>query len=250
MTAGIHGAVVALALVGAVVTVLGAVLSRNTAVVAQPLKVKDYTRALQDCEDNANRSMNTVRDDFETFRQIWTTCGNQIYLVDLMEDFDIRREKLIRQELDERVILWMVVGITMSGVFLAGLQLLASYRLAVAGTGKLGDTSNIAVETGKDTHKITVQSSVTGLMILVVSLAFFIVYVKWIYTIQEISIEKPQSLSQTTAPGKIVGYGSLGSAPALAPGSSAPSAAGPTPSAVAPVTGTPAGKPATTPGGK
>jgi hypothetical protein len=231
---------VALALVGAVVTVLGAALSRDTAVVTQPLNVKDYTRALQDCTDNANRSMNTVREDFDTFRQIWTTCGNQIYLVDLMEDFDIRREKLIRQELDERVILWMVVGITMSGVFLAGLQLLASYRLAVAGTGKLGDTSNIALETGMDTHKITVQSSVTGLMILVVSLAFFIVYVKWIYTIQEISIEKPQSLSQTSGSGKIVGYGSLGSAPALASGPAMPTFAGPTPSAAASAPGTPA----------
>ena len=117
--AGIFGAAVALGLADAVVTVLGAVFSRNTAIVARHLRVKNYTKALQKCTENANRFITAVRQDFETFKQVWTTCGNQIYLVDLMEDFDVRREKLIRQELDERVILWMVVGRTMSGVFFA-----------------------------------------------------------------------------------------------------------------------------------
>jgi hypothetical protein len=241
--AGIFGATIALAMVAALVTALGGVILRHEAALAQPRVAKDYTRSLHECTGDAGRAIQSSQPDFQAFKQVWVTCANQIYLVDLMEDFDIRREKLIRQELDERVILWMVVGITMSGVLLAALQLFGSFKLAAAGAGKFGDQSSISIEAGKDANKISLQSSVTGLMILVVSLAFFIVYVKWIYAIQEVSIEKPQSLSESTTTGKISGYGSLGQAPV--PGSNAaPPSAGPEaqPGASAPVARTPVAK--------
>jgi hypothetical protein len=190
---------------------------RSTADVSQKMPhVKDYTRQMQDCSGEADRVVQSIRHDYQSYNQVWTTCANQVYFLDVMEDFDIRREKLLRQELDERVILWMVVAITVSGVALAGLQLLASYRLASTGTAKLADVSSLTVEAGAEANKISIQSSVTGLLILVVSLAFFIVYVKWIYMITEVPIEKPQSLAGETAPpGKVIGYGGLG--PSAAP---------------------------------
>jgi hypothetical protein len=169
-TAGIFGGVLAVIVVGAVVFELASVASRNEATVQQASRVKDYTRALQDCAVDARQF---VQKDFSAFKQVWTACANQIYMVDLMEDFDIRREKLLRRELDERVILWMVVAITMSGVFLAGLQLLGSYKLATIGVSKFDEITNISVEAGKEANKFSIQSSVTGLMILVVSLVFF-----------------------------------------------------------------------------
>ena len=223
------GAVLALALVGVLVLLAGGFMSHQQAPVGQPLRVKDYTKALQDCMENANRTVQPIRSDFPIFKEVWVTCANQIYFIDLMEDFDIRREKLIRQELDERVILWMVVAITMSGVFLAGMQLLGSYKLAASGTAKFGEVSNISVEAGKEASKLSVQSSVTGLMILVVSLAFFIVYVKWIYSIQEVGIEKPQSLNEAPATGTISGYGTLGPASGPAGTIVAPSGGGSVP---------------------
>ena len=105
--------------------------SQSDTYAATPLVVKNYAKSIEDCQSAAVQEIRFVRFDYTAFQQVWFTCANQVYLVDLMEDFDIRREKLTRQELDERVVLWMVVAITISGVFLAGLQLLGSYRTSV-----------------------------------------------------------------------------------------------------------------------
>jgi hypothetical protein len=51
---------------------------------------------------------------------------------------------------------------------------------------------------------------VTGLVILFVSLAFFFVYVKWIYTVQEFQIERPDNLK--TPPAQLSLIGGLGPA--------------------------------------
>ncbi len=96
LTAGIFGAVLAVAVVVAVVSVLGSVISPHAASVAQLSRVKDYTKALQECMGSATRVTQPIREDLPAFKEIWITCANQIYLVDLMEDFDIRREKLLR----------------------------------------------------------------------------------------------------------------------------------------------------------
>jgi hypothetical protein len=126
---------------------------------------------------------------FPDYEKVWSLCGteqlNKLYL----HDFKIRRETFIRQELDERVTLAMVVAITISGVVMSGLQLFMSYRLALSGHGALDKDMEISVQ--KD--RIALRSSMVGLMILVISLAFFVVYVKWIYTITEVPVEAPQT---------------------------------------------------------
>lgn len=76
----------------------------------------------------------------------------------------------------------MVVAITIAGVGLAALQLFASYVLATAGKGELGSATTFTAEAGK----LTLQSSITGVVILVVSLAFFWLYVERVYTITEL----------------------------------------------------------------
>jgi hypothetical protein len=128
--------------------------------------------------------------DFDLYERAWKLCGNQIYNGVYFADFNIRREKFARQELDERVNLWMVVCITISGVLLAGVQLFMSYRLAILGRAEFAKDTSLLAEQGK----ISLQSSVTGVIILVVSLAFFFVYVKWIYAIQEFQIQRPDNL--------------------------------------------------------
>ena len=169
----------------------------------------DYKDALQVCTSDTIKTLQLSSPDFRSYQEIWVLCGNEIYDLDFLEDFDIRREKLLRQELDERVILWMVVGITISGVILAGLQLLASYRLAATNHGSLPEAGRLSIESGK----LSIKSSVTGLLILALSLAFFVVYVKWVYAIQELNMEKPTNLTNSTPSCKISGYGSLGAPP-------------------------------------
>jgi hypothetical protein len=105
----------------------------------------------------------------------------------------------------DRVLLWMVVIITISGVLLAGLQLMASYKLAISGRQQFGDSSDLLLQH----DKITLKSSVTGLFILVISFAFFIIFVFEVYTIKE-------NKSDSTATSPIDVRGGLGTPPASA----------------------------------
>ena len=192
---------------------IGLIYLYSTRPITMPVRStpSDYTQALEVCTTNTIKTLKLVDTDFFSYQRIWSLCGNQIYDLDYLVDFDIRREKLLRQELDERVILWMVVAITMSGVILAGFQLFASYRLALASAhhDSLSAGGEFSIEAGK----LSLKSSVTGLLILAISLVLFVVYVKWVYMTQELNMEKPASLMENVAP-SISGYGSLSPSPA------------------------------------
>jgi hypothetical protein len=124
------------------------------------------------------------------YDRVWKLCGNQIFNGLYLDDFIIRRRKFIDQEFDERVNLWLVVTITMSGVFMSAVQLFLSYRLATTGKDLFTKDSELAIESGK----VSLKSSVAGLLILTLSLAFFMIYVLYIYSIKEIPLERPQNL--------------------------------------------------------
>jgi len=61
---------------------------------------------------------------------------------------------------------------------LAGLQLLASYRLASAGKSAFEQAGEVTL----GTHSMAVKSSVVGVIILAISFAFFLVFVIYVYT--------------------------------------------------------------------
>jgi hypothetical protein len=145
--------------------------------------------------------------EMEGYEKIWRLCGNEVYNLMLFADFEIRRNKFVRQELDERVNLWLVVAITISGVFLAAIQLVLSYRLASLGKAEFARDTSLLAENGR----ISLQSSVTGVVILFISLAFFFVYVKWIYAVQEFQIERPDNLRDP--PAQLMLSGGLGPPP-------------------------------------
>ncbi len=100
----------------------------------------------------------------------------------------LTREQIIRnagfadQRYENCVLLLMVVAITISGVVLAGLQLLGSYRLAKNGHGEFGGGGEASVSV----HSVAVKSSVVGVLILAISFAFFLVFVVDVYTIRDV----------------------------------------------------------------
>jgi hypothetical protein len=134
-----------------------------------------------ECINDTRSLMRIDISDFNNYLAIWNLCNQQIYEILSNDDFSIRREKYRQQELDERVNLWLVVFITLSGVVLSGVQLAISYNLAAAGKERWSDNTEFAIEQGK----LSFRSSITGLVILALSLIFFFVYVKWIYSVQE-----------------------------------------------------------------
>jgi hypothetical protein len=126
-----------------------------------------------------------VRDkalDLVVAGQIDSSCFWHIYWGRLLDDFEVRRTKFREQGAIETVLLWLVVVITISGVALAALQLLASYKLATLGKGQIDQTQEISFEARGN---VSVKSSVTGLLILIVSFAFFLVYVGYVYPVNE-----------------------------------------------------------------
>lgn len=76
------------------------------------------------------------------------------------------------------------------GVVLAGVQLLASYKLALNGRGELAGGGS---EIGYSANSVSFKSSVIGLTILAMSFAFFLVFVMNVYEIREISSDRGPS---------------------------------------------------------
>ena len=150
--------------------------------------------AMHDCIEGVLKTLAPSDVNAGLYTRVWRLCGNQIFNGLYLDDFLIRRQKFIQQDLDERVTLWLVVAITASGVILAALQLFMSFRLASDGRLDFMKDSQLAVETGK----ISLKSSITGLLILALSLAFFMIYVVYIYQIHEIPLSRPSNLQTPT----------------------------------------------------
>jgi hypothetical protein len=150
----------------------------------------DHAKAISACIDRTFERVNPPKVTAGLYERLWRLCSNEIFNDLFLEDFLIRREKFLRQYLDERVTLWLVVSITISGILLAAVQLFMSFKLASRGVGEFAKDSEFAIEN----TKLSIRSSITGAVILTLSLAFFMVYVIWIYTVREVPIEKPSNL--------------------------------------------------------
>ena len=98
------------------------------------------------------------------------------------EEQIIRNEGFVFQRFENKILMWMVVIITLSGVVLAGLQLLASYKLASAGRGVLAEGGEASLKS----DSIVIRSSVVGVVVLGISFAFFLVFVLFVYTLKDL----------------------------------------------------------------
>lgn len=179
-----------------------------------PPLVLDETQKVQQCWSKSLQLMKPAAVGFDTLGHLSDFCYTEIRREDLLTDFVIRRQDFVKQQFETEVIMWMVVTITLSGILLAGIQLFAAYQLASEGKAEFDSDHNLRIEQGR----ISLKSSVTGLAILVVSLIFFIVYVKWVYTItgpvadpqpDDVLVQTPNPTPQQTVPKIVPGLGGL-----------------------------------------
>jgi|NGEPerStandDraft_6_1074524.scaffolds.fasta_scaffold24769_3 hypothetical protein len=117
-------------------------------------------------------------------------CYAEVNEEDRLVELAIRRSAFLDQQAETSIMLWMVVAITVSGVVLAGLQLMAGYKLASA----KGTSFEQGGELSLENNKLSLKSSVTGLIILTISLAFFYVFVSQVYLIKEFDPSPPPSV--------------------------------------------------------
>ena len=114
-------------------------------------------------------------------------CFGKIASQFKLDEEKIKRDSYVFQRNENVILLYMVVLVTLSGVALAGLQLLASYSLAAGGKGKLTEGGELKYSA----QGVSFKSSVVGLMILAMSFAFFSVFIVYVYTFQP---EQPDRL--------------------------------------------------------
>ncbi len=138
---------------------------------------------MSECVDKL-KTTKTVAITLADLQAISNHCYHQIYSQWKLDDFHIRRMAFDQQRYADNVILWMVVLLTFSGVGMATFQLYASYRLegASAGAANLEQTQEVIIEKGKFVFK----SSVIGVFILLISFAFFFVFVENVYKLSEL----------------------------------------------------------------
>lgn len=165
----------------ATMAILIAVLGIGVITPAQPEKVDiNEWGSMRLCVADTIVRTGANTTSVDLLEQATSLCYRHLHGQGLLNDFKIRRLKFIQQTYDERVLLWMVVVITLSGVFLAGLQLLASFKLASIGSGNFDQQTEMSIEQGK----LSVKSSLTGLLILICSFAFFWVFVYEVFVMK------------------------------------------------------------------
>jgi hypothetical protein len=184
----------------------------------------DEAAKLSACRMGAISLIKPERVDLQFLAHISDFCYGQVRGEDLLGDFYIRKRSFVQQQSDTGVLLWMVVAITISGVLLAGFQLLAAFRLANAGRGDFTQGGELSL----DQKSISLKSSVTGVTILTISLVFFITYVKWIYPIRT-QMDPEVAATNANAPMAMssnipitLGVGGVGVAPGFSSHSVAP----------------------------
>jgi hypothetical protein len=148
------------------------------------------------CEKEVLSELHLEKANFLVLQNTAELCFAKLQDQSYITIFDVNRGKYLEQNFEDRVLLWMVVAITLSGVILAGLQLGASFKLASEGKAEFAKDSDFTLQ--KD--RLSAKSSVTGLLILLISLGFFIIYVKYVYKIDnaaDVASTPPMASSMT-----------------------------------------------------
>jgi hypothetical protein len=167
--------------VGLSVGLMGSVFLKRTANIDRTSELAAGSMA--DCLDShIKKDPTTPPDVYTAFIQI---CYSVIRDQQLLNDFQIRRQHYFEEFKTGEILLWLVVIITFSGVALAAGQLAASYRLAF----REGAPTNLSSEIAVQRDKVVLRSSVTGLFILIVSFAFFLTFVIYIFRDREEDVD-------------------------------------------------------------
>jgi hypothetical protein len=138
-------------------------------------------KAISHCMDAYGTTPNGRTTDVEALGKLNGFCFTAARSQLLVDEENIREDNFVFQRYENIILLFIVVTLTLSGVVLAGLQLLASYKLAVIGRGELSGGAEVSYSQ----DAVSFKSSVVGLAILFISFAFFMVFVLEVYTLKE-----------------------------------------------------------------
>lgn len=127
-------------------------------------------------EDSANKYKQLSLPEIRDF------CFGEIHEQGELNEFTIRNTIHLQQYRSNSILLWLVVIITFSGVILSYIQISIARRISATAPNTMTPNSEpLDSELIFERNRVTVRSSIIGLIILVVSFAFFLVYVAYVY---------------------------------------------------------------------
>jgi hypothetical protein len=121
----------------------------------QPVTI-DETNKQSACRTNSIALIKPERIDVPFLVQISDFCYGQVRGEDLLSDFYIRKLSFVQQQSDTRVLLWMVVAITISGVLLAGFSSwpLIAWQAVVAETSLREENLALTQKASRSNHRL------------------------------------------------------------------------------------------------
>jgi hypothetical protein len=141
-------------------------------------KMQDV-QSVGSCIDDTTKSIGLNNPTVSVLKDVNAYCFAKISSQFYVYDLKINQNAFVHQNRASVVVMWMVVSITLAGVVLAALQLLAAFRMA--------DTSiiNEVGEISFSKDRIVLRSSFIGLIILTISFAFFLVFILYVYRLEK-----------------------------------------------------------------
>lgn len=154
------------------------------------------------CEQATSTALSSRSRDIQTIDAISAHCLTLVSSVYRLEDYDVRRSAFYEQYSETTFLLWLVICITVSGIILAAVQLVTAYRLSIALGENVGEQTQLTI----DTKRLSVRSTVSGLIILAMSFAFFLVYVIYIYPLEDTGSSNPSPSAINSSPNTAQSY--------------------------------------------
>ena len=146
---------------------------------------------IQTCRASTLRFVTFKSPNIRDADEVSNHCIGEVKNIHALTDFDIRRQAFSEQYKESKFILWLVVCLTISGVVLAAFQLMAGLEL--------GERNISGADLTIGAGELSIKSTVTGLIILALSLAFFMIFVIYVYPVRQLStasdtaVRPPQS---------------------------------------------------------
>jgi hypothetical protein len=151
------------------------VMSRSSKIIST-----QQEQRMAQCRAETLEQIKPDKVDLKLLAGLHGLCYARVNEEDALAEFGIRRGAFLNQQSETGILMWMVVLITISGVLLAGVQLLAGFKLALLGKAAFDQGGQISLEA----NKLSISSSVAGVLVLAISLCFFYVFSKEIYLIR------------------------------------------------------------------
>ncbi|SAK40307.1 hypothetical protein AWB75_00186 [Caballeronia catudaia] len=160
----------------------------STPVTARPFALGQMDVAIKTLNECYGRSFTRLGQstaDIDTLRQVSEFCYRESIYAYTRTEWEVRRGAYEQAQTQSDEILRLVVGMTWGGIILAGLQLAFVFALSWRERKLLTDATELTAETSRESSKLYFKSSVAGLMILVITFAFFYLYIIDVYPVTD-----------------------------------------------------------------